>query len=74
MPATFSNTENYTASREIYNATIRHADRIPALGLIKSYRSTEYDDFGNTEVVFIRSTERPNENGDITWTETKVIK
>lgn len=61
--------EHMTASRESYKAIIRNAVRLPIPGLIKSYRSVEYDDAGNTQVVFIRSTEHPNENGEITWTQ-----
>jgi hypothetical protein len=74
MQATISSIETMTASRETYNAIIRDAVRLPVAGLIKSYKAVEYDDFGNTVAVFIRSTERPNENGEITWTQATVLK
>ena len=74
MQATISSIETMTDSRETYNAIIRDAVRLPVAGLIKSYKAVEYDDFGNTVAVFIRSTERPNENGEITWTQATVLK
>ena len=63
--------ESTTAARETYNAMIQHAVRLPIPGVLKTYRTTEFDDFGNSQVVFIRSTEHANENGEITWTTAR---
>lgn len=62
-----------TYSMEAYRSLIRDAVRLPAPGLIRSYRAVQYDDFGNSFGVLIRSTEHVNENGEVTWSES-VIK
>ena len=62
-----------TASREVFSAIIRDAVRLPVAGLIKSYRAVQFDDFGNSVVVIIRSTEQVNESGDVTWSESVAV-
>ena len=62
-----------TASVEAYESLIRDAVRLPVPGLIKSYRAVQYDDFGNSFAVLIRSTEHVSENGEVTWKEA-IIK
>jgi hypothetical protein len=71
MTKTLSNIETFTMSRENYETILRCCDarRLPVAGIIKRYRGFQFDDFGNKQLVFISSTERANENGDITWSE-----
>ena len=70
--ATINPMTTTTASREVFSAIIRDAVRLPVAGLIKSYRAVQFDDFGNSVVVIIRSTEQVNESGDVTWSECVV--
>jgi hypothetical protein len=69
MISNIPSTSTNTASVEAYRSVIRDAVRLPVAGLFKSYRTTQWDDFGNSMMVIIRSTERVSANGEITWTE-----
>ena len=58
-----------TATRDAYAVIIRDAVRLPVPGLLKSYQVQQFDDFGNSSTVIIRSTEHVSESGDVTWSE-----
>jgi len=58
-----------TANRDAYKSIIRDAVCLLVPGLLKSYQVQQFDDFGNSLTVIIRSTEHVNEAGEITWSE-----
>lgn len=64
--------ETYTDTRENFKLILRcyDATRLPVAGLVKRYRGTHIDDFGNRQMIFVSSTETANENGEVTWQES----
>lgn len=72
--ATINPMTTTTASREAFISIIRDAVRLPVGGLIKSYRAVQFDDFGNSIEVIIRSTEQVNQSGEVTWSECVVSR
>jgi hypothetical protein len=63
--------ESYKAEIDTYKAILRcyEAIRLPVAGIVKRYRGTMYDDFGNQRIVFVSSTEHVSDDGLIQWSE-----
>jgi uncharacterized protein YnzC (UPF0291/DUF896 family) len=72
QPQTENTMNSTTASRDAYLSIIRDAVRLPVPGLVKIYQVEQFDDFGRTQAVIIRSTEAVDSAGDVTWFHCEV--